>query len=200
MGKTEYLNFKSKFTLLQDMDNDETKCVISEIRNKTEKKETKPNTNSSIVEKTFIYTDSKQPNFNEHQSVSVTQPRINEPNKQLNNCSTEKLNNLILNNTMNETYSETYISEKYGLKHSNTFMMTFCQPTLCDYFKQLFGINSYEHDDYVQYSLRKKHYKEQEIAIRTITVAKNAFHCQDLAKKLIVVKDCNHVPKKIIFV
>lgn len=205
MENDQYLNFKSKFTLLQDIDmNETTKCVINKTRNKTENKDTKKTINSSIIERTFIYTDSKKPNFNENQCVSITQPKSCKPNKQLNNCNTQKSilkrNNRNLNNTLNKTYAETYNSEKYGRKHNNTFVMTFCQPTLYDYFKQLLGINSYECDEYVQYKLHKKYYKKQEIVIRTITVAKNAFHSQDLAKKLIVVKDYNHVPRKIIFV
>jgi len=42
--------------------------------------------------------------------------------------------------------------------------------------------------------------KNYEILIDTIVVEKNAFHCQELTKKIIVVKNTNHVAVKVIFV
>jgi len=97
-------------------------------------------------------------------------------------------------------YFEMYVPEKYGLNYNNTFVMSFCQPSLYNYFKFLIGLNSYEYDDYIQYKLYRKSYNKQDILINTIIVEKNAFHCQGLVKKIIVMKDYNCVPKKIIFI
>jgi len=101
--------------------------------------------------------------------------------------------------TKKNLYSEVYVPQKYGLKYNYTFVMTFCQPSLHDYFKRILGIHRYNYDDYIQYKLFRKHYEKQDILIKSIVVEKNAIHSQGLVKKLIVIKDSNHVPKKIIF-
>lgn len=148
---------------------------------------------------TYIFTDKKN-NYNELQSMSVLYSTNNNLNVELNTENTqdiEKTNEPI--KSKKDTYSEIYVPEKYGLKHNNTFVMTFCQPSINDYFKWLLGLHSYAYDDYIQYKLTKKKSEKRDILIKTIIVEKNAFHCQGLVKKLIVIKDFNHVPKKIIF-
>lgn len=107
---------------------------------------------------------------------------------------------VINNNVKNGFYEEIYVPKKYGSKYNNTFVMEFYQPTICDYLKRIFGINSYEYDDYIQYKLYKKHNKKRDTLLNAIVVEKNAFHCQGLAKKLIVLKDYHHIPQKIIFI
>jgi len=42
--------------------------------------------------------------------------------------------------------------------------------------------------------------KNHEILIDTLVVEKNSFHCQGLTKKMIVIKNTNHVAVKVIFV
>lgn len=118
------------------------------------------------------------------------------------NCNNnpQQIEQTLENIVQNDSY-EVYVPEKYGLEHNNTFVMTFCKPSLYDCIKKLFGNNtSYEYEDYIQYKLFKKYNKRQDILIKTIFVEKNAIHCQGLVKKLIVIKDCDQIPKKIIFV
>lgn len=188
MKKTEYLNFKSKFTLMN-----------TNVCNENKKNRLK-NENSSIVDRSYIYKENKKTNSNTNYGLNYIQStKYININKELN-IHQDKNEQALNNYTKNNSYSEMYVPEKYGLKENNTFVMTFCQPSLKDYFKRLFGKNSYEYDDYIQYKLYKKHYSKQEILINTIVVEKNAFHSQGLVKKLIVIKDSNHIPKKIIFV
>lgn len=184
MKKTEFLDCKSKFTLMNT-----NTCNETNILN---------NNNSSIVDRSYIYKKNEKTNYDTNHDMNNIQSTNNTMNKEFNNIQQSK--NKLNNYTGNNFHSEIYIPEKYGFKDNNTFVMTFCQPSLKDYFKRLIGRNSYEYDDYIQYKLYKKHYNKQEILINTIIVEKNAFHCQGLVKKLIVIKDCNQFPKKIIFV
>lgn len=104
------------------------------------------------------------------------------------------------NQNKKNKYSEVYVPKNNGLHFNNTFVMTFCNPSLCDYYKKLFCIKSYKYDDYIEYTLFKKHNKKHDIYVEYIIVEKNAIHCQGLVKKIIIIKNNYHVPKKIIFV
>lgn len=195
----KYLIFNSKFTLLStdkyitnELENNMLICKDnSELENyqSTNKSSKSRIHNSSIADRSYIYKDHKEAFNNELNNLN---------NQQIK--STPIKNQVITNNIKNYFYSEMYVPERYGLKHNNTFVMAFCKPSINDYFKWLFGINSYEYEDYIQYKLNKKNYKKKDILIKTIIVEKNAFHCQGLVKKLIVIKDKNHTPKKVIFV
>lgn len=207
MKKTEHLHLKKKLTLMNTdvYTKDKVSRLVNENKDKLEKHQSKNKKTNimldslSIMDKSDIFSD-KNTNFNKHQSMNVLCTTNNNLNLELNAENTQeikKINEPI--KTKRDTYTEMYVPEKYGLKHNNTFVMTFCQPTLNDYFKWLLGIHSYAYDDYIQYKLTKKNCEKQDILIKTIIVEKNAFHCQGLVKKLIVIKDFNHVPKKIIF-
>lgn len=106
----------------------------------------------------------------------------------------------ILDNNKKNKYSEVYVPKNNGLNFNNTFVMTFCNPSLCDYYKKLFCIKNYKYDDYIEYTLFKKHNKKHDIYVEYIIVEKNAIHCQGLVKKIVIIKNNYHVPKKIIFV
>lgn len=106
---------------------------------------------------------------------------------------------LMLGNDNKKKYSEVYIPKSNGLNFNNTFEMTFCNPSLCDYYKKLFCRKSYKYDDYVKYTLFKKYNKKHDLFVEHIIVEKNAIHCQGLVKKIII-KYNYHVLKKIIFV
>jgi hypothetical protein len=197
--KTEYLIFNSKFTLLNtnkyNTNESENNMLIckdnSELENyQLKNKSSKSRINSSIIDRIYIYKDHKEALDNE----------LNNSNNQQTKAMPNKNQVVTNNNIINDSYSEMYFPERYGLKYNNTFVMTFCKPSINDYFKWLFGINSYEYEDYIQYKLNKKNYKKKDVLIKTIIVEKNAFHCQGLVKKLIVIKDRNHAPKKVIFV
>lgn len=196
MKKTKFLIFNSKFTLMNKNKTNESETMLKcEDNSELEKHQSKNNSlklrinNSSIIDRNYIYMDHKE--------------TLNKINNVINYQKVKEMqikNKLVINNFKNDFYSEMYVPERYGLKHNNTFVMTFCKPSLHDYFKWLFGINSYEYEDYIQYKLNKKNYSKKEVLIKTIIVEKNAFHCQGLVKKLIVIKDKNHAPKKVIFV
>lgn len=216
MKKTENnLNFKSKFTLMNtnEFSKNETNILKHENKIILEKTQIKIKNqksfifNSSIVNGSYIFTEEKNINANDYQSSQTERSTNSELNKKSYTCNwnnqqfQKKLSNELLfkNNTKNDI-SEMYVPEKYGAQHNNTFVMAFCQPSIYDYFKWLFGKKSYEYDDYIQYKLYKKCHKEQDIIINTLTVEKNALHCQGFVKKIIVIKDSNHVPKKVIFI
>lgn len=207
MKKTENLNFKSKFTLMSSnvCNQNEIFRLINKNGDKSEKyqmndKNSKTILNSNIIDRSYIYEDNTKTGLSGYQST-----KTDKLNKTLVNCNiqrtkvTSRRNKSIVNNPKNN-YFETYVPEKYGLNYNNTFVMSFCQPSLYNYFKCLIGLNSHEYDDYIQYKLYRKFYNKQDILIKTVIVEKNAFHCQGLVKKIKVMKDYNHVPKKIIFV
>lgn len=188
MKKTEFSNFKSKFTLMN------TNVCNGNGKNRLK------NENSSIVDRSYIYKEDEKTKLKANHGLNnIHSTKYIKIIKELN-VHKNKNEQVLNNNTTNDCYSEMYVPEKYGLKENNTFVMAFCQPSLKDYFKRLFGKNSYKYDDYILYKLYKKHYSKQEILVNTIVVEKNAFHSQGLVKKLIVIKDNNHIPKKIIFV
>jgi len=210
MKKTENCYFKSKFTLMKTnvCNQKQTYRLINKDGDKFDEipnKNSKIILNSSIIDRSYIYNDDKEKSFNGYQSTNtIPSTNSDESNKILVNSNIQgaevilKKNESILNNC--ENFFETYVPEKYGLNHNNTFVMSFCKPSLYDYFKCLIGLNSYEYEDYIQYKLHKKSYSKQDILLNTIIVEKNAFHCQGLVKKIIVMKNYNSVPKKIIFV
>ncbi|XP_050528932.1 uncharacterized protein LOC126898690 isoform X2 [Daktulosphaira vitifoliae] len=76
---------------------------------------------------------------------------------------------------------EVYIPKRQGSFMSNSFVMSFCTPTIMDHLKSLVGINSYKYEDRIQYKLYKSRTsKEPDLLINTIYVEKNALHCQGL--------------------
>lgn len=203
MKNTEHLVFNSKSTLMNtnkhntnERENNMLRCENNtyiktyQLKNKS----SKSRINSSIIDVSDIYIDHKE-------------TLDNKINNKLNNLNNQQIkvmpikNQLAINNNIkNDSYSEIYVPERYGLKYNNTFVKTFCKPSIQDYFKWLIGINSYEYENYIQYKLNKKNYLKKDVLIKTIIVEKNAFHCQGLVKKIIVIKGINHVPKKVIFV
>lgn len=162
----------------------------------------------NIIKRSNLHIENGDTNFKELQAMNCMHLRNNEQNKILNNCHPQQIkiplskSEPVFINTKNNTYIEIYVPERYSTKYDNTFVMTFNEPSRYNYLKWLiqFGKSVYEYEDYIQYKLNKKYNKNYEILIDTVVVEKNAFHCQGLAKKIIIIKNINHVPEKIIFV